>query len=139
MGPPAYPSLKPDEILALLSDEDDDDLDPLSVSEDDGSEAEDAPPDVVEVLDERGELTILLPEDINLFALRMAPPDTSEPPPDDQIVLTPPPPDEEEGMNPPLQGDGDGEEDETLPSPNRQPSESFPFVASPGSQVGPYQ
>jgi hypothetical protein len=153
MPPPVLPSLKPSEILALLSDEDDDDLDPLSASEDDGSEAENPPPEIVEVMGKHGELIVLPLEDIDLFALASAPPDISEPltpqppndltllpPNDDQIVLTPPPPDDDHIVltPPPPEGkddanllpeaDGDGEDCEILPSPDKLPS--------PGSQVG---
>jgi len=113
MAPAPLPSLKEDEILALLSDEDDDDLGLISASDDEGEDEEDkAPPDIVEVLIESGELVVryslmAAPCDIgdledgeqNLTTLAPLSPDGRG------VSLTPPPPDVI--LNPLPPGDAD--------------------------------
>jgi len=120
MAPPPLPSLKEDEILALLSDEDDDDLGLISASDGEGEDEEDnAPPDIVEVLNESGELVVLPLEDVHRYSLMAAPYDIGDLEDGEQnlttlaplspdglgVSLTPPPPDVI--LNPLPPGDAD--------------------------------
>jgi hypothetical protein len=107
MAPPPPPALKEDEILAMLCDEDDDDLGLLSASDEEGEDEEDrVPPDIVEVLNESGDLVVLPFEDIERYSVAAAPfdilPEHSDqdlvPPDGLRVIVTPPPPEELEGV-----------------------------------------
>jgi len=106
--------LNKEQIRAILSDEDDDDLGLLSASDEEGptDEEDDGPPDIVEVLNEHGELIILPMSDIDQFAVDAAPFEVAEPDEDEdgeQLELIPPPTENGEQLEliPPPTEDGE--------------------------------
>ena len=121
MAPPPVHGLNSAEILAMLSDEDDDDLDLLEISDEEEDELEAAPPDTVEVMGENGDMVVLPLEEVENFVI----PGTfviSEPEEEPQLPVTYATlgnlqPDEEPRLTPP-------------------PDENIAFVPSPGSQEG---
>jgi len=125
MVPPPLPRLNQQEILALLSD-DDDDLDELDISDDSGGEDEVAPPDTVEVMGEHGDMVVLPLEELEDFVIPCAPFVISEPH-DEMAARTSQSP--MAARTPP----SPGSERITLTPP---PYENIPFIPSPGSQEG---